>query len=279
MDTNRLMQEGPIAIMDEEGKGEEVPEAETATIRKKKRTSLLSDHPSHQSTFLSMASMNDSVDKMPPIVFSKGLNINPNVIKGGLGGASLLTQRESGMVCRICLEEPEDNEASSNPFITPCKCTGSMKYIHLNCVREWLNSKKQEQTIDGVSSYYWEELSCELCKEPLNLNNDVYIRKNGQMQVTKKSFSLLSYDIPEDSRYLVLESDINCLSKAIHVINFDHKNVYTVGRRIVNDITISDISVSRAQSEIKLNKHGKLIIKDMNSKFGTFVQIKGLYEI
>jgi hypothetical protein len=45
---------------------------------------------------------------------------------------------------------------------------------------------------------------------------------------------------------MVLESDINCLSKAIHVINFDYKNEYNVGRRITNEITVSDISVSRA---------------------------------
>ena len=49
---------------------------------------------------------------------------------------------ESGKCCRICLEDEEDL-SSGNPFITPCKCTGSMKYIHLKCLREWTDSKKQ----------------------------------------------------------------------------------------------------------------------------------------
>ena len=48
--------------------------------------------------------------------------------------------QESGKCCRICLE---DEEESGNPFITPCKCTGSMKFIHLKCLREWTDSKKQ----------------------------------------------------------------------------------------------------------------------------------------
>ena len=52
--------------------------------------------------------------------------------------------------------------------------------------------------------------------------------------------------MPKDQRYMILESDVNCLSKAIHVINFDFKKEYNVGRRITNDITVSDISVSRA---------------------------------
>lgn len=44
---------------------------------------------------------------------------------------------------------------------------------------------------------------------------------------------------------MVLESDIECLSKAIHVVVFSIKEEFLVGRRINNDITISDISVSR----------------------------------
>lgn len=46
---------------------------------------------------------------------------------------------ESGKACRICLE---DSDEQDNPFITPCKCAGSMKFIHINCLREWLDSKR-----------------------------------------------------------------------------------------------------------------------------------------
>ena len=78
---------------------------------------------------------------------------------------------------------------------------------------------------------------------------------------------------------MVLESDINCLSKAIHVVNFDFKKEYNVGRRVTNDITVSDISVSRAQASVTLRKDGKVWVEDLDSKFGTFVKIQGLYKI
>ena len=71
---------------------------------------------------------------------------------------------------------------------------------------------------------------------------------------------------------MVLESDINCLSKAIHVINFDFKNEYNVGRRVSNEITVSDISVSRSQASIKL-VNNKIYVEDSDSKFGTFVKV------
>lgn len=71
---------------------------------------------------------------------------------------------------------------------------------------------------------------------------------------------------------MVLESDIECLSKAIHVVVFSVKNDFYIGRRINNDITISDISVSRKQAAIKL-KDNQVIVEDCDSKFGTFVKV------
>ena len=35
-------------------------------------------------------------------------------------------------ICRICLER----EIPEDPFISPCKCAGSMKYIHLSCLQK-----------------------------------------------------------------------------------------------------------------------------------------------
>lgn len=74
---------------------------------------------------------------------------------------------------------------------------------------------------------------------------------------------------------MILESHIESLSKAVHVIDFQRKTDFDVGRRITNDITVSDISVSREQATIKLVK-GKIYLSDNDSKFGTFVLIKGM---
>jgi hypothetical protein len=63
---------------------------------------------------------------------------------------------------------------------------------------------------------------------------------------------LLEIDRPENDPYMVLESDIECPSKAIHVINLRIKPICSVGRRVNNEISISDISVSRRQAEFSL---------------------------
>ena len=65
-------------------------------------------------------------------------------VTGGLGGAATLESNQDSeseiRQCRICLDE---DEGGSNPFITPCKCIGSVRFIHLDCLREWLKNKKQ----------------------------------------------------------------------------------------------------------------------------------------
>jgi flagellar basal body P-ring protein FlgI len=77
---------------------------------------------------------------------------------------------------------------------------------------------------------------------------------------------------------MVLESDIECLSKAIHVVVLDKKQEFNIGWRINNDVTVSDISVSRKQATIKI-KEDKIFVEDCDSKFGTFVKIRGAYKM
>jgi hypothetical protein len=78
---------------------------------------------------------------------------------------------------------------------------------------------------------------------------------------------LLGIEKPKSKKYVILESDIECLSKAVHVIDFQEKSEYEVGRRVTNDM--SDITVSR-QHALLLECENKVYLKDSNSKFGTF---------
>jgi E3 ubiquitin-protein ligase DOA10 len=67
-------------------------------------------------------------------------------------------------VCRICLS---DDISAENPLISPCKCSGTMKMIHIECLRSWLNSKCSIKDNDSVKTYCWKAMECELCKHRL----------------------------------------------------------------------------------------------------------------
>ncbi|XP_018598819.1 E3 ubiquitin-protein ligase MARCH7 isoform X2 [Scleropages formosus] len=68
---------------------------------------------------------------------------------------------EEGDLCRIC-QMGEDS--ASNPLIEPCRCTGSLRYVHQECMKKWLHSKiSSGSDLDAIAT-------CELCKEKLHLN-------------------------------------------------------------------------------------------------------------
>jgi hypothetical protein len=100
------------------------------------------------------------------------------------------------------------------------------------------------------------------------------------MSATDSTKTIFVLDIarPEDQPYMVLESDIECPSKAIHILNFGAKKTFNIGRRVTNDISISDISVSRDHASISCFDK-QVFCKDNNSKFGTFKKIIGLLKL
>ena len=54
------------------------------------------------------------------------------------------------MECRICFD------SGTEPLISPCKCTGSMKWVHKSCLQQWINHKK--------------DYKCPVCKEKFNID-------------------------------------------------------------------------------------------------------------
>lgn len=72
---------------------------------------------------------------------------------------------------------------------------------------------------------------------------------------------------------MVIESVTNTTSKTIHVINFDEQSHIKVGRAQVAEVRITDISVSRHHSSLRLCADGTISLNDNYSKFGTLMLI------
>ncbi|KAG2460571.1 MARH7 ligase, partial [Polypterus senegalus] len=89
-------------------------------------------------------------------------------------------QEDEGDLCRIC---QSGVGTPGNPLLEPCKCTGSLQYVHHDCLKLWLQTKiKSGAELSAVQT-------CELCKENLNLDLnefDVteYYQKHHETQVS-----------------------------------------------------------------------------------------------
>lgn len=163
--------------------------------------------------------------------------------------------------CRICLSEVFVPE---NPLISPCKCTGTMKYIHLNCLQLCLKNKINMRSSEFAISFSWKGICCDLCKKqyPLSLN------------VSGKVAQLIEIPKPPE-KYIILESlcKEKGSNKTLHILSFHDKNSIRIGRGHDCELRVSDISVSRTHARIYMQGNS-FYIDDHHSKFGTLIQIK-----
>lgn len=164
--------------------------------------------------------------------------------------------------CRFCWSS---ETAEGNPLISSCKCAGSVGFIHYQCLKLWLESKKTLKSGENYTSIFWKSFECEICKKAYPL----MIKSNGA------NLNLVDYDRPK-SNYLVLESlnQEKNTSRIVHLIRPNEaKDTFKMGRGHESDLRINDISVSRLHAMVKF-KDGKFLLEDNLSKFGTLVLIK-----
>ncbi|XP_073438429.1 probable E3 ubiquitin-protein ligase MARCHF10 isoform X2 [Dendrobates tinctorius] len=87
---------------------------------------------------------------------------------------------EEGDLCRICLMGGETTE---NHLIAPCQCSGSLKYVHTECMKKWLLAKiKSGVELNIVST-------CEMCKNKVKCEIEGFdlsehYRKHQETQAT-----------------------------------------------------------------------------------------------
>ena len=168
-------------------------------------------------------------------------------------------------VCRICyLEEDEDNE--ENPLVQPCICSGSMKFIHLTCLRKWVSTRscvKIDSSAD-CSIFLIKPVECELCKTKFP---DFIKYENRLLPVIDFS--------QEFDNYLTLESLTldRQNNKFIYAISLDKERKIKIGRGHEAKVLLSDISVSRIHCIMTVEKN-QVFIEDNDSKFGTLILVQ-----
>lgn len=168
----------------------------------------------------------------------------------------------STIPCRICLlEGPSDDD----PLISSCSCNGSIRYVHLGCLRHWIKGRLNlSDTSNGT--YFYKQLTCELCHAAypayVNVNNErvplVPVPK------TQPPFIVLENLVRESQQHN---------NRGLHVISLAEKKLLKLGRGHESDVRIADVSISRCHATIRYTS-GSFILEDHSSKFGTLVVIK-----
>jgi hypothetical protein len=154
----------------------------------------------------------------------------------------------------------------NNPFVEPCQCSGSVKYVHLNCLKEWIHTKYiiSIEKNENFLFFIIKPLECDICK---SIFPDYINHKN-------KKYQLIDFE-PEFQNYFIMESltiDKN-KNRFLYIISLDNNKILKLGRGNNSDIIIGDLSVSRVHSILILDNK-KIYIEDNNSKFATLVLVQ-----
>ena len=172
-------------------------------------------------------------------------------------------------ICRICFMSEND---SDSPLLSLCKCSGDSKFIHLNCLSQWL--KVKSEIIHSNKNIYkkiiFNTTNCEICTEKFpEMVYDVISGKS--YEVYNPDYFITSLNSIYHN-YVIFESfEIINNKKIILIISFDTKERITIGRSQNCDVKVFDETISRIHSILLRTKDNKIIIKDACSKFGTLI--------
>lgn len=175
-----------------------------------------------------------------------------------------IADKSQQIQCKICWD---NEQTSANPLLSSCKCDGSVRYIHYECLKHWLKQKMTLKEETNCCSYTWKQFECEICKTPY----PYIFRSSGH------KYRLVDVAIPKTGNFLWLESltfEKNS-SRMVHVIKptAGGKTEFKLGRGHESDLRVSDISVSRCHAIIKYDSQQthRFYLEDNLSKFGTLV--------
>ena len=93
--------------------------------------------------------------------------------------------------CKICLE---NNNSQDNPLLDLCKCQGSVKYIHLFCLKSCFRTLITVKKFDNFKVYSCKKMRCTVCKEEMPY----------RITYQDKDINLLFIDEPNET-YMTLE--------------------------------------------------------------------------
>ena len=124
------------------------------------------------------------------------------------------------MQCRFCLEMDD------KPMISPCRCSGTVKYVHKECIHKWVF--QGNQIIEGRNN-------CSICKDtifkfefipPYNQVNNLILLNTTAMSIFIQYLYIIFISRAKDSLSVIYTSHaiMQFIYVAIYIENFRVKN-------------------------------------------------------
>lgn len=174
----------------------------------------------------------------------------------------------------MCFDE-ENSE--SNPLITPCKCIGDTKYVHVECLRKWHTAEADNQ-ICFLSSV---DATCSVCKS--TFKSDFKLRDGRHVKLFKSSLeppyvSLLVATKHEMAQRLFNTRFQLSFSTLLRPDGRNGSRPLLLGRSSGSDMVLDYRTVSARHASIRF-KNGEFIFTDAGSSNGSYLYLRRPVEL
>lgn len=176
--------------------------------------------------------------------------------------------------CYMCFDEEDTPE---NPMITPCKCLGDTRYVHVDCLRKWHTAEADNQ-ICFLSSV---DATCSVCKTTFKAN---FKLKDGRLVKLFKSsleppyVSLLVATKHEMAQRLFNTRFQLSFSTLLKPDGRNGTRPLLLGRSSGSDMVLDYRTVSARHATIRF-KNGEFLFTDAGSSNGSYLYLRRPVEL
>ena len=205
-------------------------------------------------------------------------NSDEDSVEGGSGiDKSSKSLREGGgenPVCYMCFDE---ESSESDPLITPCKCSGDTKYVHVECLRKWHTAEADNQ-ICFLSSV---DATCSVCKS--TFKSDFKLSDGRHVKLFKSSLeppyvSLLVATKHEMAQRLFKTRFQLSFSTLLKPDGRNASRPLLLGRSSASDMVLDYRTVSARHASIRF-KNGEFVFTDAGSSNGSYLYLRRPVEL
>ena len=177
-------------------------------------------------------------------------------------------------VCYMCFDDEDTDE---NPLITPCKCKGDTRYVHVNCLRKWHTAEADNQ-VCFLSSV---DATCSVCKT--TFKSDFKLRDGRLVKLFKSSLeppyvSLLVATKHEMAQRLFNTRFQLSFSTLMKPDGRNSTRPLLLGRSSGSDMVLDYRTVSARHATIRF-KNGEFIFTDAASSNGSYLYLRRPVEL
>lgn len=177
-------------------------------------------------------------------------------------------------VCYMCFD---DEDTDDNPLITPCKCIGDTKFVHVECLRKW-HTAEADNKICFLSSV---DATCSVCKS--TFKSDFKLKDGRHVKLFKSSLeppyvSLLVATKHEMAQRLFNTRFQLSFSTLLRADGRNATRALQLGRSSGSDMVLDYRTVSARHASIRF-KNGEFIFTDSSSSNGSYLYLRRPLEL